>query len=103
MIDIDLAATPNQSLTIQLEESEYVIQIAETNGCMSATISRDDVAIVSGMRIVGAAPILPYRYEESGNFVIVTEGGALPYYDQFGITQFLVYLDDAELAAYREG
>lgn len=101
MIDVGIAALPNQSLTIQLDERLYDIHLREANGVMAATIARDGVTLVSAMRITAGTPLLPYRYQEAGNFIMTTDGEAMPYYDQFGVTQFLVYLSAAELAAYR--
>lgn len=101
MIDVSLAAIPNQSLSIQLDGRFYDIQVREINGAMAASITRDGVAIVSGQRIVAGTPLLPYQYQEAGNFLLLTGEEALPFWDQFGITQFLVYVTPAELATYR--
>ena len=101
MIDVGIATLANQALSIQLDERFYEIELREANGVMAATIARDGVTLVSAMRLTAGTPILPYRYQEAGNFIMTTDGEALPYYDQFGVTQFLVYLSAAELAAYR--
>lgn len=101
MIDVGLAAVPNQALTIQIEDRIYDISMRETNGVMSASIARDGAAVVTNMRVTAGTPLLPYLYQESGNFLVTTEAEALPYYDQFGVTQFLVYVTADELAAYR--
>ena len=101
MIDVGLAAVPNQSLSIQLDERFYDIHMREANGVMAVTITRDGVALVTGLRVTAGTPLLPYRYQESGNFLVTTDAEALPYYDQFSISQFLVYLTSDELAAYR--
>lgn len=101
MIDIPLAAVPNQSLTVQIGDVRYDVSLRESNGVMSASITRDGTPVVSNVRAVGGTPLLPYQYQEAGNFLIVTDAEELPYYDQFGITQFLVYVTPDELAAYR--
>lgn len=101
MIDLGLTATPNQSFTVQLDGRFYDIHLREANGVMAASISRDGVTLVSALRVTAGTPLLPYKYQEQGNFLMATDGDALPYWDQFGITQFLVYLTSAELAAYR--
>lgn len=102
MIDVELAAVANQSLTVQVDDLVYSITLREvTGGSMAASVSRNGVKIVSGARVVAGSPLLPSRYQETGNFLITTEGEACPYWDQFGITQFLVYLTDVELEAYR--
>lgn len=101
MIEVGIAALANQALSIQLDERFYEIELREANGVMAATITRDGVTIVSNVRVTAGTPLLPYRYQESGNFIMTTDGEAIPYWDQFGITQFLVYLSADELAAYR--
>ena len=101
MIDLGIIAAPNQSFSVQLDGAFYDIHLREANGVMAATIARDGVTLVSASRITAGTPLLPYRYQEAGNFVMTTDDEALPYWDQFGITQFLVYLSAAEVTALR--
>ncbi len=101
MIDVGIATLPNQALSIQLDERFYEIELREANGVMSASIVRDGVTLVSNIRVTAGTPLLPYRYQEAGNFIMTTDGEAIPYWDQFNVTQFLVYLSADELAAYR--
>lgn len=103
MINVGIAAVPNQSLTVQIDDRVYDIALREANGVMSASITRDGVSVVKNVRATAGTPLLPYRYQETGNFLITTEAEAMPYYDQFGVTQFLVYVTPDELAAYRAG
>lgn len=102
MIDVSLQPLPNQSLSIVLDGARYDITVKLSNGVMTASILRDGVTLVDGVRLVSGTPVLPYPYLESGNFILTTENYDLPYYDQFGNTQFLVYLTAAEVAAQRE-
>lgn len=100
MIDIPLQALANQQLTIQLDTLRYDITLKETAGCMSATILRDGVELVIMGRVVAGTPLLPYGYlSEPGNFVLTTEADELPWWPSFGVTQFLVYVSAAEIAA----
>lgn len=101
MIDVGLAAVPNQALSVQLDDRAYTVGIHAANGAYAATVTRDGEAVVTGQRITPGTPLLPYRYQESGNFLLTVENDALPDYTQFGVTQFLVYLTADELAAYR--
>jgi len=101
MIDVGIATLPNQALSIQLDERFYEIELREANGVMSASIVRDGVTLVSNIRVTAGTPLLPYRYQEAGNFIMTADGEAIPYWDQFNVTQFLVYLSADELAAYR--
>jgi hypothetical protein len=102
VIDIALAAIPNQSLSIRLEDRLYNLTLWATRGVMSADIERDGVFIVRGARIVAGTPLIPYRYLESGNFVMLTENEEYPDYALFGISQSLVYVTIAELEALRD-
>lgn len=101
MIDVSLAAVPNQTLSIDLDSSAYEITIHDANGAAACTIVRDGTTLVSGMRLTTGVPVIPYRYLETGNFIFTTQGDALPDFTQYGVTQFLTYLSAAELAAFR--
>lgn len=101
MIDVNIQALPNQSLSVQLDGLRYDITIKEAIGVMAATVVRDGVTLVDNVRLVAGTPVLPYRYQESGNFALTTADEELPYYPSFGVTQFLVYLSAEELAALR--
>lgn len=103
MIDVALAAVPNQSLSVQLDARGYVITLHQAGACVAATVVRDDVTIVDGVRVTPGTPLLPYRYQEAGNFILIVQDEALPDYTQFGVTQFLTYLSADELAGLRDG
>lgn len=101
MIDVNIQAVPNQSLSILLDGAQYSIAIREANGIMSATVIRDSIVLIDNVRLVSGTPVLPYDYLESGNFVLTTEAFALPEFSQFGVTQFLLYLTADEVAELR--
>ncbi len=98
---IQIQAIPNQSFSATLDERRYQLTIKEAGGVMSADVIRDNVTIAQGARIAAGTPLIPYLYQEQGNFIITTEGGRIPYYQQFGITQFLIYASPLELVAFR--
>lgn len=101
MREINLAAIPNQSFSVQADDDFYDILIKETNGVMCSSITRNGTVIQQSARVVAGYPLIPYAYQETGNFVIVTEEEELPDYTQFGITQTLIYLSAAEIGALR--
>lgn len=105
MQTIPLQAIPKQSLTIVLENVLYDIALKETAGCMSVDIDRAGERIVSGARCVAGQLLLNYEALEDGfgNFLFLTEGEDLPYWDQFGNTQTLMYASAEDLAAVRNG
>jgi len=101
--NIPLEAIPNQSLSIQLNEIRYDIRLHDINGMMSIDISINDELIVEGFRVVGGFPLIPYKYLEGdgGNFIFLTELGDIVYWDQFGITQSLLYFSAEEIGVIR--
>ena len=101
MMLIALAAVPNQEVSFQIDQTFYTLTVLETNGCMSVTVARDNTTLISAVRAMPDAPLLPYLYQEAGNFVFLTDDGALPYYDQFGTTQTPNYLTADELVTLR--
>jgi len=86
MIDIPLQPIANQELSIPLNGARYVITIKEANGVMVASITRDDVVVVSNTRIVADGLLLPYRAQwfGQGNFMMGVQDEEVPYFDKFG-------------------
>lgn len=105
MLQIPLNAIPNQELTVVLDGVLYDLTLKETNGCMSVDVTRAGVVVIRGQRCVAGSPILPYVSLEGqfGNFAFVTNDGDLPYYDQFGVSQALIYASEFEIGAIRNG
>ena len=104
MMELDLAAVPNQAFSVQMDAHFYDLAFRDVGGVMAATIARDGVTLISGARVTAGTPLLPYRHQqELGNFVLLTDRDQIPFWDQFGVTQFLRYLSAAEIAALREG
>lgn len=99
---IQLQAIPNQTLNIQLDGLLYQITIkAAPQGFMYADVIRSNSPIVLGMRAVNGTYLIPYKYLESGNFLFVTANEEYPYYTQFEVSQFLLYVPQNELESYR--
>jgi hypothetical protein len=86
---------------MRLGDSLYALTIKETRGVMALDVVRDDVPIVSGSRMLPNSPLIPYQYLEAGNFVMISEDDEYPYYTNFGDSQLLVYVTDAELETLR--
>lgn len=103
MIEIALSAIPNQSFSIRLDDHLYDIRLRAAKNIMAVDIVRDGVLIETGIRAEAGFPLIPYQYQESGNFIIVTENDEYPDYTKFGITQTLVYVTIAELGVIRAG
>ena len=98
---IPLAAIPNQDVSITLDGSRFDIAVKSSSTSTLISIIRDDVTLISGLRAVGGTLVLPYEYLEEGNFYFETPNEVIPYYENFGISQFLIYMTAAEIEAIR--
>lgn len=100
---IPLSAVANQSLSVPLGDARYDLRFHDLGGMMAVDISLNDQVLVLGSRVAGNAPLIPFRYLEGdgGNFLFLTEPGAIPYWESFGTTQTLLYVTPEELAEFR--
>ncbi len=107
MIILPLQAVPNQNFSFQDNDTQvnYFISIKTcgTNTAeiqaqvMTFDISINDVLVVSGCRAVAGFPLLASKYQENGNFVVLTANDDLPDYTKFGISQYLLYANQLEI------
>ena len=98
MRDITLLAVPNQTFSATINGVLWELSIKVARGTMLADVRRDGEDLVLGQRIVAQFPILPYRYlSHQGNFAILTRDGELPWWEEFGRSQSLIYLEPAEV------
>lgn len=117
MISIELAAVPSQSFSVTIDNNVWDITIRQTQGTntiqnqtvvavtdvlMSCDISLNNVVLQQGIRLTSGLPLLPFKYQEQGNFLLVTANDDYPDYQQFGISQFLYYASSSEMAALRK-
>lgn len=98
---IPTQALPNQSFSVTLNGARFDISIVETNGVMSASIVIDTVPIISNVRVTASTFLLPYLYEENGNFLFLNMNEDLIYYPNFGISQGLIWISPDDLAYLR--
>ncbi len=101
MQSIPLQAIPNQSFSITLDKNQWNFTLKTTNGVIAVTLAKNNVTIIENLRAVANTVIIPAPYLEDGNFLFLTQNFQLPDYTQFGITQLLIYIPAAELAASR--
>lgn len=103
MQTVPLQAIPNQSFFIVLDNNEWNFTIKTANRITSVTITLNNILLIENVRTVAGQLIIPYTYLEKsvGNFIFLTQNFELPFYTQFGTTQSLVYVTDAELQAIR--
>lgn len=101
MKDISLLTVPNQSLSVTIAGVLWELSIKVARRTMLADVRRDGADLVLGQRIVAEFPILPYRHlSHKGNFAILTRDGELPWWEEFGRSQSLIYLDPVEVGIH---
>ena len=98
---VPLSANPNQSFTLTIDSVRWGIRLRDVMGLMVADISRAGAALLTGTRILAGEAIIPYRYLETANFIMLTVGDELPDWQQFGMSQLLLYMSADEIAAMR--
>lgn len=98
---LELRRIKSQQVSIRLGDRLYDFRVYSVPGGMAFDMIRDEVLMLSGFRIVPGTPLIPYGYLESGNFMLIVPDTELPDYNQFGLTQNLIFFSDAELVAIR--
>jgi hypothetical protein len=96
---INLSNVENQTFTIVLDGDLYSIAIYYVPGGMCCDLERNGVEILTGSRIMpNDYIIIFYGYQNtSGNFMLTTQNDDLADYNEFGITQTLIYLSFDEM------
>ena len=101
MLQIPISAVVNQTFSIVLDSIQYDLAIYLAKNIMAMDITRNNTSILLGARLLPNSLIIPYQYLENGNFFMTSEDGQYPIYTEFGVTQFMYYLSQAELTALR--
>ena len=96
---VDLQPLLSQQIAIRLDGDQYVLRIYNTTAGVLCDLTRDEVVVIRGIRIVGGTPLIPYTYLQDGNFMLVTADNELPEYTKFGVDQYLIFFTQAELEA----
>lgn len=92
MQEIPLNAVPNQRLRVSLGDDEWELTIKVARNTMCCDVKRNDTLIQQGIRILPNQPMIPYRYlSGTGNFAFITDNDELPWWAQFGQSQYLVW------------
>ncbi|SUW69020.1 hypothetical protein [Bordetella avium] len=98
MVQLDLIRAPNQAFSVVIDGVLWELAI-KTPGRSCVLTSRGMARCwfrVSAL--LRTPPILPYRHLSlRGNFAILTRDDDLPWWEEFGRSQSLVYLTAAEV------
>jgi hypothetical protein len=101
MLQIPISAVVNQTFSIVLDSIQYDLAIYLAKNVMAMDITRNNIPVLLGERLLPNSLIIPYRYLENGNFFMTSEDGQYPIYTEFGVTQFMYFLSQSELTALR--
>ena len=104
MMNIPLNPVPNQSFTVTLDNNNWGITIKTVDFLTVVSLTLNNMDVVDSAHAVAGALIIPAQYLEqnSGNFFFTTAEQQIPFYNQFGLTQSLLYISASELAAFRQ-
>lgn len=95
---VPLAIVANQAFTVTIDGIRWSLGIKEARGVLCVDISRSGVLLLSGIRAFAGEPVIPYKYIQTGNFLFLTISDQLPDWREFGLSQFLVYLNADEIS-----
>ena len=96
---VEISAVPSQSFTVQLDGDYYDIELVTTEEVLACSIARNNVLLLTGIRVVNGTPLIPYSTLATGNFIFIATDDLLPDYRQFNTTQILYFLSADEIAA----
>ncbi len=101
MNQIPLTALPNQTISFNVDGSYWQLHIYQCVNFMCADVTRDGVAVISGVRCFAGMPLLQYPYmylPTFGNFIFDSDVD----WTNFGISCNLYYLKQSELQQFEE-
>lgn len=101
MQQIPIQQLPNQSFSIILDNNTWNFLIKTAGGATVVSLNLNNVDILDSAQAVSGSFIIPSLYQEAGNFFFLTQNQNLPIYTQFNVSQQLIYISAAELAALR--
>lgn len=100
---IPIISTPNQSLSVVINDVSYEITLKLVEGIMEFSLSVNGNKVTDGERCFANQFILPYPYmAENGNFIFKTENEEYPNWENFGSTCQLLFYTRDEINAARQ-
>lgn len=98
-----MQAVPRQELTVTIDQNRWLIRVIQVGDMMLCDFTLNEVLQIQGVRAVPAQKLLPYQYLEQragGNFAFTTGdmNRAIPWFEDFGNTCFLIYATSEEIA-----
>lgn len=99
MKQINITPTPNQELSVSIDNSFFTIRLSSRSASTFIDILRGEEEISLGQRLVAGAAVVQAMYLlPEGNFVLTTLDGDVTDWKKFGSTQFLYYFSKEEVS-----
>ena len=97
---VPLIAAPNQSLNfIDPAGNRWALRIKIARTSMFADVSVNEAVLLEGQRFAVGTFLIPHPYLATlGNFALITDNEQSADWEQFGITQTLLYITPQEQA-----
>lgn len=95
---IPIISTPNQSLSVVINDVSYEITLKLVEGIMEFSLSVNGNKVTDGERCFPNQFVLPYLYMvNGGNFIFKTENEKYPNWEDFGSTCQLLFFSSEEI------
>ena len=102
MFELQIKPLPSQIITASLGGNRYSITLKDANGFIVSSIEKNGERITAGVRVVYGTPLLNYKYLENGDFILFMQNSSdSASYQKFGSSQFLYFVEQAEINALR--
>jgi len=103
MQTIDLEVTPSQAVTFVADNQQYNVTVRSNDDMTFMDVSINGAVVATQLPCIVGQIVMPYEYLEGdgGNFIFTTASGDNPQYANFGSSDVLLYISNAELAAAR--
>ena len=100
---IPLKNIPRQDFNITLDGINYEITLQAVQDCMYFSLSANGISVLKNTRCVAGYKLIPYYYMEGlgGNFTFNTNNDELPWWENFGSDQQLIYASFTDLQGVR--
>lgn len=103
MQEIPIQAIPSQTFSyIDPDNNQWNVSIKLVSEQIAFSFTLNGTILIENITAVAGIRIIPYDYLELGNFVIITQAQQVPDYTQFGSTQQLVFLSNADILGFRQ-
>jgi hypothetical protein len=97
MLSYNITNIPNQTFSCDTPNGTYYFELMSFRGLMYVSISKDDVTLVNGVRIVQNKPIIPLGLARNGNFMFISNSEEYPTYKELDSSVKLVYITPEDL------